>query len=95
MSAVPGGIGPVSVRYAAQIKDLLQTQAIDRMVAEQEAARLAAEAEKAARVEPVEDTASVKVDVETPEKQAAPVPLFRPAPESTEHPVAQLIDLQA
>lgn len=85
----------MSVRYAAQIKDLLQTQAMDRMVAEQEAARLAAEADKAARVEPVEDAASVKVDIETPAQKAAPAPLFKLAPEPAEQVTATLVDLQA
>lgn len=47
-----GAIGPVSVRYAAQIRELLYAQAMQRMAADQEAARANAEAERAARTEP-------------------------------------------
>ena len=45
------GIGPVSVRYAAQIRELLQAQAMHRMAADEEAARASHAAEKAARLE--------------------------------------------
>lgn len=34
-----GAVGPVSVRYAAQIRELLYAQAVQRMVADEEAAR--------------------------------------------------------
>lgn len=47
-----GAIGPVSVRYAAQIRELLYAQAVQRMAADQEAARANADAERAARAEP-------------------------------------------
>lgn len=51
MSAASSGIGPVSVRYAAQIQELLYSQTMKRMAAEQEAARAQAQAEQDARVE--------------------------------------------
>lgn len=49
-----GAIGPISVRYAAQIRELLYAQAMQRMAADQEAARANADAERAARTEPRE-----------------------------------------
>ena len=53
MSAVgTGAIGPVSVRYAAQIRQLLFAQAIQRIAADQEAARAQSNADRAAHVEP-------------------------------------------
>ena len=59
------GIGPVSVRYAAQIRELLYTQAVLRAAAEQEAARQQDAAEKAARLQPaVDETLAVKIDIE-------------------------------
>jgi len=39
MSASTEGIGPLSVRYAAQLRELLYSQAAQRAAAEQEAAR--------------------------------------------------------
>jgi CRISPR/Cas system type I-B associated protein Csh2 (Cas7 group RAMP superfamily) len=69
MSAGLSAIGPVSVRYAMQIKDLLDTQAIKRMAAAEEAARAADAAERAARVEAIRNASTsyepVKVDVKT------------------------------
>ena len=69
MSAGLAGIGPVSVRYAMQIKQLLDVQAIKRMAAEQEAARADAAAERAARVEAIRNASTayepVKVDVKS------------------------------
>jgi hypothetical protein len=50
MSGLPGDIGPVSVRYAAQIRALLQSQALKRLAAEEEAARDSAHALQAQRV---------------------------------------------
>src|SRR5690606_13425433 len=44
------GIGPIAVRYAAQIRELLHSQTMKRMAAEEEAARAEAAAERAARI---------------------------------------------
>lgn len=77
MSAVLGGIGPVSVRYAAQIREMLYTQAVKQMVAQQEAARAEAAAERAARLEAIQARNEafaveepVKVDPQTAAKAA-------------------------
>ena len=92
MSTLPGGIGPVSVRYAAQIRELLQSQAIDRMAAEEEAARNAEKAEKAERMKPIVDV--VKLDLEIkPPVDAKPVTAEapeQPAPKAQ----AQIVDIQ-
>ncbi|MFZ4683975.1 MAG: hypothetical protein ACOYMK_00020 [Hyphomonadaceae bacterium] len=47
----PVTIGPSSVRYAAQIRELLFAEALRRMVADQEAARTQLKAERAASLE--------------------------------------------
>ena len=78
MSAALSGIGPVSVRYAAQIRELLYAQAVKRMAADAEAARAEAEAERAARLEAIAKShrqeEPVKVDVKIePAKLAEPV----------------------
>jgi hypothetical protein len=67
------GIGPVSVRYAAQIRELLYSQAVQRLQAERERARAAAQAEKHERMQPKhkahEDTqAQFKADQEAETK---------------------------
>ena len=68
MSAGLSGIGPISVRYAVQIRDLLHAQSVKRMAAEQEAAR----AEQAARAEDARRAAvdalrsSLKLDAPKP-----------------------------
>jgi hypothetical protein len=99
MSAGLGGIGPVSVRYALQIRELLNVQAIKRMVAEQEAARADAGADRAARIEAIRTQNEVlaeepvKVDVKTD----APALAGQPAPEAKD-PVpttGQLVDVHA
>ena len=91
-------IGPVSVRYAAQIRELLQAQAVQRMVADQEAERAAAEAERAARVEAAarpSETKPLHVKVEVPEPKPLPAPVKLPeAPAETPAP-GQLVDIQA
>lgn len=46
-----GAIGPVSVRYAAQIRELLYAQAVQRMAADQEAARARTEADRSAQTD--------------------------------------------
>lgn len=49
-----GAIGPVSVRYAAQIRELLFAQAMQRMAADQEAARVESAANTEAEAPPAE-----------------------------------------
>jgi hypothetical protein len=91
MSAVLGGVGPVSVRYAAQIKQLLFSQAEQRLVAEQKAARAPPEIDKAARVEePVKTDAETKAAKTAP--PAAPVSVEPPAETP---PPATFVNIQA
>ena len=71
-----GAIGPVSVRYAAQIRELLYAQAVQRMAAEQEAARANAEAERTARVEAV--AKALRRRTARREGRQAPEPVARP-----------------
>lgn len=86
-------IGPVSVRYAAQIRELLYAQAMQRMAADQEAARASAQAERTARAEaerqPDPEPIKAKID--------APQPVKTPAPQSETAPPAvapaQLVDI--
>jgi hypothetical protein len=103
MGAVVGGIGPVAVRYAAQIRELLFSQAMKRMAAEEEAARAEASAERAARLEalrsriapaPIEEP--VKVEAETAKKaeHAEPVKTVEPI-EPGAVPPAQIFNEQA
>ena len=88
MSAVgTGAIGPVSVRYAAQIRQLLFAQAIQRIAADQEAARAQSNADRAARVEPAPKSEEPK-PVEISETIAEPKLVVTAAP-------AQLVDIQA
>jgi hypothetical protein len=88
------GIGPVSVRYAAQIRELLFTQAVQKAAAEQEAARQADAAEKAARLQPAVDRApAAKVDADThgdADQQPPSDPAQTPAPTHGE-----LVDVHA
>ena len=85
-----GAIGPVSVRYAAQIRELLFAQAMQRMAADQEAAR----AESAARAEPPRGSTEAKAaPAEAGQTEPADAPaVFRPAA-SVERP--HLVDVQA
>ena len=79
-------IGPVSVRYAAQIRELLYAQALQRMAADQEAARASAQAERQPDPEPIK----AKFDAQRP---ATPDVKSEPAPTITSP--AQLVDIQA
>lgn len=91
-----GAIGPVSVRYAAQIRELLHAQALQRMAAAEEAARASAEAERNSRVESAEKTEDVDAAKAKPEAQPAPVasePFRTDKPEPA--PPGQLVDIQA
>jgi hypothetical protein len=93
-----GAIGPVSVRYAAQIRQLLFAQAVQRMAADQEAARVQSQAERAVRVEaaPKSDAAlqpphprtKTLEPINASEAVAEPKPVAATAP-------AQLVDIQA
>jgi hypothetical protein len=97
-AALTGAIGPVSVRYAAQIRELLFAQAIQRMAADQEAARAQSQAERAARVEPASKPEpglqAVHTRTTSPEPVSASEPVAETAPE-TKKPTAQLVDIQA
>lgn len=92
-------LGPVSVRYAAQIRELLHVQAVQRMAADHEAARAAAEAERAARIEAAarpKTSAPADVKVEAPEPKPLPAPVQQ-AEAPAEKPAApgKLVDIQA
>jgi hypothetical protein len=84
-----GAVGPVSVRYAAQIRELLFAQAMQRMAAEQEAARASNdEASKPKDAQPID----AKVDA--PKAAERPTPAKGPEskPDMT---TGQLVDIQA
>ncbi len=103
------GIGPVSVRYAAQIRELLYSQAMQRLQAERERARAAAEAEKLERMQPkkTDDVKPVNLKVDAPVESktadaapaaAASTPAQAPAADDssvTASTTAQLVDVQA
>lgn len=110
MSAVlAGGIEGVSARYAAQIRELLYTQAMKRMAAAEEAVRAEAAVERAARLEAFSKSHElqepVKVDVKVdeaavphPEQARSAVskgvqPAAKEAPPA--EPLAQIVDVQA
>ncbi len=94
-AAAPGAVGPVSVRYAAQIRELLFAQAMQRMAAEQEAVRASDAAERAASADAAKtkpDALNARLDAATAPEASAPV---RP-PEPKSEPVpGQLVDIQA
>jgi hypothetical protein len=94
-----GAIGPVSVRYAAQIRELLHAQAVQRMAADQEAARARTEAERAARIEAAAKAEGAREPLRAKVEAPAPAPVKAPEtptefkPATTEP--AQLVDIQA
>lgn len=94
-----GAIGPVSVRYAAQIRELLYAQAVQRMAADEEAARARSDAERTARIEAIaktHDTDPLDVKVTAPEPNKPP-PAEQPDA-SIDKPSAatgHLVDIQA
>jgi hypothetical protein len=98
-----GAIGPVSVRYAAQIRELLHAQAMQRMAADHEAARARTEAERTARVEAArkaEDTGKpLQAKVEAPEPAplaaAAKLPDTPATPKPATSATPHLVDIQA
>ena len=91
-----GAVGPVSVRYAAQIRELLFAQAMQRMVAEQEAARASASAERNARAEAdkARDVEPINAKLDAPEPVDLPAPVKPPEPKP-EAATGQLVDIQA
>ena len=107
MSAVAtAGIVGVSARYAAQIQELLYVQAVKRMVAEQEAARAKADAQRNAFIESMramdamDEPVKVEVDPETAKAAAEAAEPAKPsepqeAPAATTVAPAQIFDLQA
>ena len=100
MSAgAPGAIGPVSVRYAAQIRELLYAQAMQRMAADQEAARATAAAdERSARAEAAaraRQSEPLDVKVTAPEPVTKPEPVKAAEPKPEPQPAGQLVDIQA
>ena len=92
-----GAIGPVSVRYAAQIRELLYAQAVHRMVADQEAAR--AEADRTARIEAAAQTqAREPLDVKVQTLEPYNGSPAKQADASSDKPAVtagQLVDIQA
>jgi hypothetical protein len=108
MSAGLSGVGPISVRYAVQIRDLLHAQSIKRMAAEQESAR-AEQASRAAAARRAEVDAlrsslkvdepkpAVRVDVKVDAKvDPAPAPAEAPKPVATADTASgQLVDISA
>jgi hypothetical protein len=98
-----GAIGPVSVRYAAQIRELLHAQAMQRMAADQEAARARADADRAAPVEAAQKAEETRKPLQAKVEPPEPALLAtftklpdtsvdpKPAPSTTPH----LVDIQA
>ena len=95
-----GAVGPVSVRYAAQIRDLLYARAVQRMVTDEEAARARTDAERAARLEATakpETAEPLDLKVQTLEPTYKPVPA-KQADAPADKPsvtTGQLFDIQA
>jgi hypothetical protein len=96
-AAASGAVGPVSVRYAAQIRELLFAQAMQRMAAEQEAARASASAERDARAEAAktQDVEPVKAKVEAAKPVDLPAQAKAPEPKPDANAPGQLVDIQA
>jgi len=96
-----GAIGPVSVRYAAQIRELLYAKAVQRMVADDEAARARSDAERTARIEAAtktQETEPLEVKVQTPEPATYKPTPTAPAETPADNPAViagQLVDIQA
>lgn len=93
-----GAIGPVSVRYAAQIRELLYAQAVQRMAADEEAARNRSDAERTAHAEVAVNakaTEPLDVKVQAPEL-SKPAPAQQPdVPADKPATPGQLVDIQA
>jgi hypothetical protein len=94
-AAATGAIGPVSVRYAVQIRELLHAQAVQRMAADQEAARATAQAERDARADAAhkaEEAAPPKVESSEPTARPELTKTAEPKPEHA--PAGHLVDIQ-
>ena len=87
-------IGPVSARYAAQIRELLYAQALQRMAADREAARASAQAERHARAEVERQTDPEPIKAKMDAQQPA-TPNVKPEPAPATTAPAQLVDIQA
>jgi hypothetical protein len=101
-AAATGAIGPVSVRYAAQIRELLFVYAMQRLAADEEAARASAAAERAALAEPKAKDAGLDAKVDplpaTPHPEPIKTPPTQPAADTAKHEhvaPGQLVDIQA
>jgi hypothetical protein len=91
----PGVIGPVSVRYAAQIRELLFARAMQRMAADHEAAR--AESDRTVRAEAAAKSEQVQplhARIEPPAPARQPdAPVEGQPPRTSE--TARFVDIQA
>jgi hypothetical protein len=92
-------IGPVSVRYAAQIRELLYAQAVHRMVADEEATRARSDAERTARIDAIAQTQAAEpldVKIQTPQSYD-PSPAKQPdaSADSSAVTTGHLVDIQA
>lgn len=85
-----GAIGPVSVRYAAQIRELLFAQAMQRMAADQEAARVKA----ATQAEPPRTSVEDKA-VPAELARTSPADSFAEAQSPATAATPHLVDIQA
>lgn len=85
-----GAIGPVSVRYAAQIRELLFAQAMQRMAADQEAARVKA----ATQAEPPRTSVEDKAVPAEPAR-TSPADSFAEAQSAATAATPHLVDIQA
>jgi hypothetical protein len=91
MSAGLSGVGPVSVRYAVQIRELLQSQSAKRAAAEQEAARADAAARAEAARKAAVDALRSSLKLDAPKTEAVKVDVkidarIEPAPVESEAP---------
>lgn len=92
-----GAIGPVSARYAAQIRELLHAQAMQRLAAEDEAARQAAAAEREARAEAIAKLGADDPPGKTSETSTTAQVPQPPKPQDVKADTAagHLVDIQA
>ena len=108
MSAGLSGVGPISVRYAVQIRELLQSQSIKRMAAEQESARADEASRTAAARRAAVDALRSSLNLDEPKPvvkldarvEPAPAPADAPAAKSASIATAdvasgRLVDIEA
>ena len=102
-ASMAGGIVGVSARYAAQIRELIYSQTMKRMAAEEEAARAeeaaaarAAREERFTKLREPKEPVKIDVKVETPAAELAePVHLAAAKDAPPAEPLAQFVDVQA